>query len=157
MSVELSWSETRLAALAGVDRHLRALHLGRKPRYGQVSAERCWQDNIDGTLGEWVVAKALDRFWPGGAPELDTEGDIGDLQVRATARRDGCLIIHRGDLDDAPFVLVVGTPPTFDLPGWIKGRDGKRKEWWRKDVRNPAYFVPQSALRPLDELIGELS
>ena len=102
---------------------------------------------------EWLVAYILDREWlsdgevPDGASGEDVDGGIS---VRWTERRGGSLIIHPDD--PAPYsVLVVGdTLDALLVPGYIPTELGKARRWWRDDVRHPAYFVPQSALYPLE-------
>jgi hypothetical protein len=148
MDVELSWTEIRLGGLTGVDRRVRAIGLDRRRRFAQPVN---WNDDIVGALAEIAVAKALDRY-PSRGCQPDWAGDIGDYQVRATELPNGCLIVHEDDRDTACFILVVGTPPVLTIPGWILGADAKRPEWWRTDVRCPAFFVPQHALHPITEL-----
>lgn len=103
------------------------------------------------------VANLLDREWlgagptalPRGAPNID-----GGIVARWTDRPKGKLIIHPKDNADLAYVLVVGDTQPFTVPGWIRGRDGKRQEYWIDSsfVRFRAYFVPQQALAPLETL-----
>jgi hypothetical protein len=32
------------------------------------------------------------------------------------------------------------------IVGWIRGRDGKKKEYWWEGTGRPAYFIPQNVL-----------
>jgi len=111
--------------------------------------------DIVGAVGEAAVAKALNYFWLGNGSALDYAGDVGPFHVRATEREGGCLILHDRDDDSAQYYLarlkLEGLAPSVELSGWIYGRDGKRQDYWRTDVRCPAYFVPQAALRPVEE------
>lgn len=152
MRVELSWTELRLAVLMGGDRNIRTINDGRHRGGGQPE-EDGWTDHITGAIAELAVAKAFNLYPSLGAKPDTVEGDAGRFQVRSTTRLSGSLILQTYDGDDECFVLVVGRPPCLDIVGWIRGGDGKRPEWWRTDVRYPAYFVPQAALRPLDALV----
>ena len=147
MRIELAPDELEFAALAGVLRHGGALVNGVPDRYGMNGDG--WGVHIGGVAAELAVAKHRDRFYlPALHVQRDGEADVGPFHVRSTPRDDGCLILHRGDPDDAVFVLVVGVAPALDVVGWLKGAEGKRPEFWRSGgVRHPAFFVPQSALR----------
>jgi hypothetical protein len=149
--VTLSWREVRYAALVGVDVRLYNMSQRHTERW-RAPLDETWQREVTGAIAEYAVAKVLDRHWST-AGKSHGRGDVGDLEVRATERTDGSLILHPSDPDDAPFVLVVGCPPTLGIAGWLRGGEGKVDRWWRTDVRSPAYFVPQSALRPLAELV----
>jgi hypothetical protein len=148
--VALSWSELRRAALAGIDRHLYALAHGQSDRHNAPSAERGWQLDIQGAIAECVAARALNLYWAGGR---SLEGDIGPYQVRSTVRPNGRLVVNPDDPPDAVFILVVGIPPCFRVPGWILGGDAQQDRYWTPGAQSPAYFVPQTALHPLTELV----
>lgn len=151
--IRLSSSELITAATIGALRQITNLRDGRTAAYGSVE-ESPWQIHIEGACAEMAVAKAMNRFWSGALGALDAD-DVGPLQVRSTARRDGSLILHAEDRDDRAFVLVTGQAPTYVLRGWIHAAHGKRKEFYRSDVRHPAYFVPQNALKPMEQLIHD--
>jgi hypothetical protein len=123
-------------------------------RYGADADTNGWQLDITGTLGEWAYAKASGLFWPGGEQE-HRGGDVAHVQVRATTRRDGGLLIRPGDDDACLYVLVCGTPPTFLIAGGMVGRDAKQDQYrlHRDDGRPPCWIVPQESLRPVDDLI----
>jgi hypothetical protein len=117
------------------------------------------QAEIDATsaVAEFFVSVVTGRRWlsNGLEPDDPSEGDIeGGLEVRHTDRLDGCLIIHPKDSDEHPFVLVVGEVRQMRIVGYLPGREGKKKRYWRvRGVRCPAYFVPQQVLRPIGDLI----
>ncbi len=99
-----------------------------------------------------AVAKATGRYWSGSLGNLRAD-DVGEIQVRTTSRPENRLIIHEADQDEKYFVLVTGRAPQFRIVGWIMARDAKREEWWQDPAGGrAAYFVPQSALRPISEL-----
>ena len=146
--VILTPGEMHVAATIGCLRQIENLGKRRSDAHG-APRDGGWQIHIEGAAGEAAVAKWLGRYWNGALGDLDAD-DVGTVQVRTTSRTDGCLILHDSDPDSRPFVLVTGVAPSFVLRGWIWARDGKRKEHWRDPVGGRgAYFVPQSALRPM--------
>jgi len=87
-------------------------------------------------------------------------GDVGGVEVRTTRYNEvGRLLVRKFDLPDKPFALVTSLtsdPPwrRFRIPGWIVGRDAQRDEWLDDpNGRGEAWWVPQTALRPISELL----
>jgi hypothetical protein len=152
MNITLSPLEYTHAAQAGFLRQAANICKGRADAYG-FSGDG-YNEHITGAIGEFVVSLALGLPWRG--PGSLRAPDVGQLQVRATQRPNGSLILHDGDNDADPFVLVTGSFPTFTVRGYIWGRQGKRPQFWNDQIKRPAYFVPQSALRPLSDLIPTL-
>jgi hypothetical protein len=64
--------------------------------------------------------------------------------------------LHPGDKDqdELPFVLVHPEAPKFHLMGWCYGHEGKQQKYWADKQRSdrPAFFVPQTDLRPIETL-----
>ncbi len=149
--VTLTPSEFVLAAQVGARRRVANLLV---QRHGAHGAPDAWGPDIEGACAECAAAKALGVYWLSSVSFSERQaGDLaGGIEVRATERADGCLLLHPRDHDDRPYVLVTGRAPTFVVVGFVFGRDGKRPEWWREDVRSPAWFVPQAALRGVGEL-----
>lgn len=147
--VTLTEQEMRLAADVGVGRQIRSMLAGRKDAYGFKGDP--WRIHIEGAMGELALAKALGRYWSGAGELYGDDTDVGGVQVRTRTRHDYELYVWPRDEDEAIFVLVTGTPPSFRVHGWIRGADAKRQEWFKSLGRAPAYFVPQEALRPLTE------
>lgn len=111
------------------------------------------KDEAEACAAELAVAVFLDVYWDPIADRPHKQGDVGNVDVRSTPRRDGRLILHAGDVDDRPYVLVVGEGLERYLIGWITGRDGKRRAWWTDPgTGRPAFFVPQAALWPMSQL-----
>jgi hypothetical protein len=154
VTVTLTLGEILLGANVGVMRRISAMRTARLETYG--AASNYWQTDIEACLAEIAVAKALNRYWlnpilPG---QVRGTSDLTGINVRSTPRPDGCLLLHQADPDDLPFVLVRGTAPTLDLPGWCYGREGKNEGFWRDDDRvRPAFFVPAAALHPIETLL----
>lgn len=143
-TIKLSWYEMEIAALAGVQRHVQNLARKRNHAYG-AGDHNAWQLNIEGCLGEMALAKFLGKYWSGKG--VFRGGDVGDYQVRTRSKDYYELIIHPNDPDGAVFWLVCGINGTYTIKGWIIGRDGKKKEYWKDPAGNrPAYFVPQHVL-----------
>jgi hypothetical protein len=119
----------------------------------KASAEQ-WFYNIVGACGELAVAKALCRYWPAAINQKKHEPDVHpDIQVRCLALPHYDLIVRQDDPEDFRYVLCLGEPPTFEIPGWIDGASAKRPEWLfdRGDRQRPCFWVPQSALHPIAE------
>lgn len=58
--------------------------------------------------------------------------------------------MHRDDVGDPPhhyFVLARGVFPTFNLVGWLLGKEGKKERYWTDpNTGRPAFFVPDYKL-----------
>jgi hypothetical protein len=104
-----------------------------------------------------AVAKAFGLYWPGSVGTFSDGLDVPPLQVRTARANNGALILRDKDRDGDIFVLVTGQCPAFELRGWLTARDGKREEFRANPGgMGPAFFVPQSALRPISELMARL-
>ena len=150
MQIVLSWYEILAAANVGVMR--RAQDIEEKKgdgNYGKI--EGFWQSHVEGALAEMAVAKHLDLYW---SHSCGTRrgADVGPLQVRHTELPNGNMILHPGDKDDELCVFVTGTSGKYTLHGWTRQGDVKLPEYWRTNVRYPAYFVPREALKPIETL-----
>ena len=107
---------------------------------------RSWDFEIDGAAAELVVAKSLNRFYEGPVGNFKG-GDVGDLQVRHTSKEGGRLIVRDEDSDNAYFILVTGVMPTYNIVGYIKGIEAKKKSYlYGPGGNKPAFFVPQDDL-----------
>lgn len=152
-TIRLTSSELMGAALVGVMRQVTNLRDAREDAYG-CRRDDGWRAHIEGACGECAVAKFLGMYWNGSLGKLRA-ADVGTLQVRTRSRHDYDLIVHPGDEDDSPFVLVTGTAPVYVLRGWIRGRDAKLPEFWSDPAGGrPAFFMPQSRLRAMRDLKG---
>jgi hypothetical protein len=150
--VRLTFRELQDAGYRGVDRQVYNVMGRTQPRYG-ASKKNAWEKNIEGTQGEKAVAKHYGIPWDGALGDYKAQ-DVGPLQVRATRRPDGCLLLHPEDDDADCFILaIIVSDGVVRLAGAISGRDGKRPQFWREGIERPAYFVPQSALGSLPFII----
>jgi hypothetical protein len=105
-------------------------------------------------MSEATVAAMLGMDWARDTKGADGGTDVGGvIGVRWTPLPYGSLIIHPEDREDVPQVLVVGTAHPLRVVGWAWPREIKRPEYWRENVRNPAFFGPPWALRPMKSLM----
>ena len=107
--------------------------------------------DVQGACGELAVAKGIGKFWSPTVGTFHTEPDIQpDIEVRHTDRADGSLIVRPNDNPDRWYFLVTGTAPEFQIVGYIKGSAARQPAWERDPGgHRPAWFVPQTALIPL--------
>lgn len=152
--IKLEHHEISLGAITGVRRQIMCLK--RRGTAGHDSVKRGWQDHCDGAIGELAFAKYLGVYWGGSVGTFLTVPDVAAYEVRTNAAHWGDLIIRERDkADETAYVLVLSHAiPTFTMAGWMTGADARQDKWYRRgDVsRPPAWFVPQSALRPMEEL-----
>lgn len=160
--VTLPYEELILASTAAAMTQSKAIRQGatgydHSQHTTRTQTSRQLADHILGELGEQAVAQKIDRHQTRGET-LREIGDLGDEdEVKATEYADGHLLLHKDSPDEARFFLAIvdfGRQITVDLPGWIWGREGKLDQYWgdRGSQDQPCYWVPQSALRPFDEL-----
>lgn len=147
MSVALNAAWLRIVTSA-------AKGLNSATTYKRSMAKRI-QEEFVGACGELAVGKAANTFF---VPSVNTfhrvPDCLADCEVRCTEVEGGRLIVRDNDGDARRYVLGVMAGESVTLVGWIRGSDAKRDEW----IDNPngyrlAWFVPQSALRPIEELI----
>jgi hypothetical protein len=133
-------------------------HLKRTPdRYGWDQRFDTWRMNIQAACAEKLVGKATGFYCIGVKNGKDDGNDVGLFGVRWTSTPDGSLILHPADRDDQIFILVKGEAPyEMEIVGWIRAEDGKIKDFWRENIKRPAFFIPQSYLRPIEFLGGAI-
>lgn len=159
MRVVLTLPEMLLANTVAGLRHTDNIKRGAKPRYGAPEGYEADGLNLLGCRGELAVAKALGVFWSGNVGDYSAT-DVGGYEVRAFDQPYKRLIIHPADIEakgDLPFVSVLfdrATGRHAELRGWIFARDADRQDWWQdpSGKGRPAFFVPNSALRPMADL-----
>jgi len=109
-----------------------------------------WHVDIEGACAELAFAKSLGFFWDGSV-NTGKSPDVAGYQVRYTHRDNGCLIVRERDRAEDWFVLVTGRHPVYTIRGKISGAEAKQKKYLRDpNQRNPAWFVPQSALAEME-------
>lgn len=151
LAVTLSASEYLFAAQAGFLRQASNVCKGRVDAHGYQGSG--YDIHVLGAVGEFVVARALGLFWAG--PGTLRASDVGRLQVRTRSRSHYELIVHQSDDAGAAFVLVTGAALSYQVHGWCYGLEAQQRHYWRDPAGGrPAFFVPQSDLRPLELLTG---
>lgn len=144
LTVTLTDEEIFLAMTHAVVRHTNRIRAGSKPVNKQ---ERSLEADAIGAVAELAVAKALNKFFPAGFRKTD----VGEYEVRATKHRNGSLIVRECDSSAKRYVLAIVDLPRVTIAGYIWGWDAKKESYFRAPNGLPgAYFVPQSALYPLD-------
>jgi hypothetical protein len=159
--VTLPYEELILASTAAAMTQSKAIREGAvgydHGQHTERHISRQIADHILGEIGEQAVARKIDRHQTRGT-ELREIGDLGDEdEVKATEYADGHLLLHEDSPEEARFFLAIvsfGRQIRVELPGWIWGREGKLDRYWgdRSSQKQPCYWVPQSALRPFDQL-----
>ena len=137
-------------------RRIVSLQKGLKEKHGN-DGSRGWDDNIEGACGECAFAKAMNLYWDGSINRFSAGGDVGErYQIRTLKCHHYDLLVRPGDADEKPYILVTGRSGKYQVHGWAWGREAKREEWLEaKGGREPAYWMPQSELRPLEEMVTE--
>lgn len=143
IKITLNTGELRVAAVAGVERHIQALRRGYTPKHG-ADPNTIWQIHCEGACGEAAVAKALGIPFN---PTINTFRDVADvgidIEVRTRSEHWHDLIIRPDDADDSLFVLVTGRAPTYKIRGGILGKEAKHDKYLKSHGgRPPAFFVP---------------
>lgn len=152
VTVTLAPADAALAVKVGAMRMRSSGNTGRNPhrsQAGRSDEERLRHETL-GCMAEAAVARHLGIPYDGSVNRFHDVPDVGPFEVRATDRRNGCLILRDNDHPDRPYVLAVGTgrDPIIELRGWLYGWEGRRGEWLRDPHgRRPCWMVPQSALR----------
>ena len=102
-------------------------------------------------MAEAALAKALGVYWCGTGVRGAT--DVGDVDVRATANDNYSLIVHDHDPDERVIFLLTGKNGVYTIRGWMRAIDAKKPQYWKDPTgkSRPAYFVPQHALKSLQE------
>ena len=147
ISVVLNSAEMARTEEIATRRMNESIRQGLKDKAG---CKRNLPGDILGCRGELALAKALGEEWDESVNTFKNP-DVGDVQVRATELDRGSLIIRPNDPDDHMYVLVTGVAPNFIVRGYIYGKDAKHAKFVRSpNGREPAYFVPQSALTEIE-------
>lgn len=157
MEYDLSTAKMAFVATAGIMRQINGIRKSREPNY-KIGNLLNWQIHIEGCMGEFCVAKYLNRFWCGKLGDI-SPGDVGPVEVRTAGatitewkmadihkRR---LCCHKPDLDDSPFVHVTGINGRYRLRGWLYGREVKLDEYYEDPTGTDrfAYYAPNNKLR----------
>lgn len=155
--IELSTEEKRIASEEARRRQSANERLGLVGRNNAPSVgAKALEAHLLGAAGEMAVASYLglkhglyreNSAVPG---SCDLPGMI-DVKTRKGHRRD--LIVQRGENPNKKFVLVTIENKAVLIHGWCLGKDVMLSKFWMDPAGGrPAYFVPQSVLRSINEL-----
>lgn len=150
IEIALTIGERMTAAHAAGTRQMRSIDQGR------ADAHRFKGDgyvlHLFGLLAEIAVARATNTYLDPFTEKPSRGPDVGKLHVRGTPLEDGCLLLH--DTDPAGrYVLVIVTTSVCRIIGYFDKTGPVDPRYFRADVRNPAYFVPQDVLTAPDGLL----
>jgi hypothetical protein len=149
--VRLSWEQCFEVAVPGAKRRVHNLE-ATPADSKRIWTPDQWGADIEAAGAEKTVSVYTELPW--NVPysrDRSTLADVGDdLEVRHSYKGPS-LIIYEKDPVDWIGVLVVGHMPLYTIRGWYPVGQVDM-EWWREDVGKPAWFVPASVLRPIDEL-----
>lgn len=148
MRITITPREYRLAERLA---DLRATSVRENGSKSNTLTPRCFDAEVVGVLGEYVVAKALEFEVETIELNPSSQPDVGGYQVRSTRHERGSLIIRPRDRSEDVFVLVVIGSGWGDIKGMITGAKAKQCQWFV----NPSgwggcWMVPTSALRPFE-------
>lgn len=122
-----------------------------------VAKNRMWDVNINGALGELAFCRLFGIYFAATTEKPDkVDFLVGDLKVeiRTAYEATSRLIVRKGDLDDAAFVLMVGSQVEFEFVGWDWGVNCKDDRFLSAPAgRPPAWFVPGDELKGYEEFI----
>ena len=153
MLVTLSLEEIAMGAALASHRVIDAIRLERKNNHGLIG--NGWTENIEGYCAEMAVAKALGSYYTAGEGKGFKGADVGEtIQVRWATQDSYRLIVRPADHTDYFYVLVTGIAPNYSIKGYIHGSEAKNDSYMEdpQNGRPPAWFVPQSALKPIQQL-----
>lgn len=155
--VPLTTAEMFHGAQVGCARYLKARRSARKGKFPCPPREAFGVD-IWGACAELAFAKAMNLYWAAATERDCGVGDVGGWHVRWRSETHRDLIVQPRDKPDARVVLVVNVEHVFYLVGWIiagdvqRGTVGTWKEQGEDGIPYPAFFVPQTNLRALDDI-----
>lgn len=154
MKIVLSETDLYVGSLVGCRRNINDVLHGFGNR--GVAKNRMWDVNINGALGELAFCRLFNIYFSATTEKPDKVDFFLrglKVEVRTAYESSSRLIIRKGDLDDAVFVLLTGPMIEFEFVGWCYGREGKKEEWLDAPAnRTPAWFVPRPGLRDFDSL-----
>lgn len=147
LKVTLTLDELRTAAYAGVDRRISGKKSNRPETLSFVADHLKFGKDIIGAIAEQAVAKATQQFWGGAVTEgfAKLQGDVGQLQVRASATRDD-LYIRRHDKDNARFIQCRVDEQTVYILGYLLGSHGRELG---QDMGDGSFKVDAADLMPI--------
>ena len=115
--------------------------------------------DLIGLMGEYAASLYFDIDFDFDAIYNVGRSDlINGFEVRSTTWLNGNLITYDKDKTACYILAVVDLKQSaVDLKGWLHIDECRQSKYWRDkpQVREASYWIPQSDLRPLDELLGK--
>ena len=165
-SVVLTERELMLGAIAGVQRQVesqRGSNGGKETNshyektYNSVGPGGLWNNHIEGSLGEFAVAKYL-GLYPSGITKKDAT-DVGEhYEVRTRGLEYQELFVNKKDDPDKYYILAQGSFGEYTIRGWITGYEVfAHPEWFHNNSGklSYSYWVPHDFLYPILNLPEE--
>ena len=122
------------------------------PRFG----EKALAIHLLGAAGEVAVASFMglkNELFKETEARRGSEDLPGGIDVKTRSRSHYDLIVQKREDPRKKFVLVTIEDQKTLLHGWCYGSEAMDEKYWADPARGrPAYFVPQSALRPMESL-----
>lgn len=153
--IELSLAEFAVAVQSAMTRVLVSAgqQLNHASTYKRTYLERLQEETV-GCCAELAMGKLVNRYV---IPTVGTFHEVPDyledLEIRATARLDGRLIVRDNDANNRRYVFATATGQQVVFHGWLYGHEAKQDRWLTDpNGYRPAWFVPQSALHPIETL-----
>lgn len=153
--VQLTLPEFNVAVQSAMARILISAgqDLNHASTYKRTLLERLQEETV-GCCAELAIGKLLARYSIPAVGTFHSVPDyLQDLELRATARLDGRLIVRDNDHNDRRYVFATVTGQVVTFVGWMYGYESKKERW----LTNPkgyrtSWFVPQRDLRPIETL-----
>ncbi len=123
---------------------------------GASFGSKALEIHLLGAAGEVAVASYLglkEHLFKETNAKRDSD-DLPGIDVKTRSKASYDLIVQRQSDPNRKFVLVTIENRQTLLHGWCYGHEGMKEIYWADPARGrPAYFVPQSALRPMETLL----
>jgi hypothetical protein len=122
---------------------------------GPSSGAKAYNIHLLGAMGEMAVASYLNLkqyLFLDQKPRRDSD-DLPGIDVKTRSRHHYDLIVQKNENPSKKFVLVTIQDDEIAIRGWCYGADAMVEDFWADPARGrPAYFVPQSKLRPIETI-----
>lgn len=154
--VELTLDEMIMGGSGAALHVAHNIYGGKRPQYNAVERGHLSLGfSFSSTLAELAVAKHFNMLWTPKLNKFNTKDVGGFIQVRSTDKfRPEVMLLHPRDNDSDPTVAAVVIEPVVYLLGWCYAAAGKKPAYYKDAAsRHAAFWVPNTILRPIPELI----
>jgi len=151
--IELTEFEIKWLTWIGQARHTNAIKNARDPGLGPTAlgADASLRNHVRGVKCEFACSIILNQYWRPTVGEIHQRDVGGQIDVRSTDLIDGRLIVKPSDPGHVPFVLMLETGNVYRALGWLFAHEAKTFPLLTS-FGDPAHFVPQASLHPIDSL-----